>query len=190
MFTMFVWQIGLLIMLLLQKAQAQAQPIVGIDICACSPSVYEFTMDFLLTCESTTVKSPGIEDIECLVEATDVGQAEEVTDYTPVAVMSIDLLELDQSLAVLAQRYYDETMFRNSDKFTYTSVIAKDSTEDASMIPKGIQLSIVGQNALEETLRLKWIIRYNNDCDVFPILTEGQHIGWTIFVSMLTTARL
>jgi len=178
--TMFRWRtIGLITILVLRAAQAQQ---VGVDICACSPSIYEFTLDFLLTCETTSVMSPGIEEMECSVEATDVELAENVTDFVPVAIMSVDLLELDQSLAVLAQQFYDETMFRNSDTFSYISVTADDSI-DASMIPKGIQLSIFGHNSLDETIRLTWIIRYTNDCGIFPILTEGKSIGWTILVS-------
>lgn len=87
---------GILIML---SADTKAQQI-GVDICACQPSVYEFTFDFLNTCDDFNVTGPGITDNACFVDfASDLN----VTDEVPVAVSRIEILELDQILQVVAQ---------------------------------------------------------------------------------------
>jgi hypothetical protein len=87
---------GILMML---SPDTKAQQI-GVDICACQPSVYEFTFDFLNTCDDFNVTGPGISDNACFVDfAADLN----VTDEVPVAVTRIEILELDQILQVVAQ---------------------------------------------------------------------------------------
>ena len=162
---------------LVGRSEAQ---VVGVDICACSPSVYEFTLDFFLTCLDTNIEGQGILEFDCTVSATEGGTA---TDLTPVAVSSIDILELDQDLAPLVSttRFVN---FRNGDIFNYTSIIANPSDINATSVPKGFQLSIVGRNVVDESLLMIWIITFTNNCDSFPILFKGERIGWTIFVSI------
>jgi hypothetical protein len=88
--------LGILMML---SADTKAQQI-GVDICACQPSVYEFTFDFLNTCDDFNVTGPGILDDTCFVDfASDLN----VTDEVPVAVFQVEILELDQLLQVVAQ---------------------------------------------------------------------------------------
>jgi len=164
---------------LVGRTEAQ---VVGVDICACSPSVYEFTLDFFLTCLDSNIKAgegEGIIEFDCSVSPFEGGN---VTDLTPVAVSSIDILELDQEVKPLATttRFVN---FRNGDKFNYTSIIRDPTLINATSVPKGFQLSVVGRNVLDEALLMIWIISFTNDCDSFPILFEGESIGWTIFVS-------
>jgi hypothetical protein len=87
---------GILMML---SPDTKAQNI-GTDICACQPSVYEFTFDFLNTCDDFNVTGPGISDNACFV---DFAAELNVTDEVPVAVTRIEILELDQILQVVAQ---------------------------------------------------------------------------------------
>jgi hypothetical protein len=87
---------GILMML---SPDTKAQ-MIGTDICACQPSVYEFTFDFRNTCDDFNVTGPGISDNACFVDfAADLN----VTDEVPVAVTRIEILELDQILQVVAQ---------------------------------------------------------------------------------------
>jgi hypothetical protein len=58
-----------------------------------------------------------------------------------------------------------------------------DSIEDPNMIPKGLQITLAGRNAEEQDLVDFWLIIFDNECGVFPVVLEGQQIGWTIFVS-------
>ena len=69
--------------------------------------------------------------------------------------------------------------FVDGGTFTYTSIIATQP----SVIPRGLQLVITGLNSNEESTIQTYIITYTNDCGIFPVLTEGQRAGWTIFVS-------
>lgn len=62
------------------RAQTQR---VGVDICACQPGVYEFTLDFGLRCSAMNVQGPGIGETACVV---DTQQGENVTDLAPVQV--------------------------------------------------------------------------------------------------------
>jgi len=56
---------------------------IGVDLCACQPGVYEFTLDFGLRCTAMNVQGPGIGETACVV---DTQQGENVTDLAPVQV--------------------------------------------------------------------------------------------------------
>ena len=137
-----------------------------------------------MTCEETSVEGPGINETACLTEFR--GQ-DEVPDeeLVPISVQNVQIFELDQNLKVVAQTVR-EGSFVNGSNFTYTSII---STMTASLnptsLPRGLQLVITGLNRNEETVVNTYIILYTNDCGIFPILTEGQTAGWTIFVRSL-----
>jgi hypothetical protein len=85
-------------MLMMLPTDTTAQ-VIGVDICACQPSVYEFTFDFLLTCADFNLTGPGISDSACDVTTEDAS----VTDEEPVVVFQIEVLELDQRAIVVAQ---------------------------------------------------------------------------------------
>jgi len=152
---------------------------IGVDICACQPSVYEFTFDFLLACDDFNVTGPGISEFTCFLNF----EGENVTDVVPVAVSRVEILELDQLLQVVAQTQINGD-FRSGDIFQYTSITATETDMlNASSIPRGFQLSITGRNAVEQTIVNDWAVLYDNDCGIFPVVTEGMVAGWTIFVS-------
>jgi hypothetical protein len=88
-------------MLMMLSVNTRAQEI-GVDICACQPSVYEFTFDFLLTCNDFNVTGPGIADDACFVDFSS-NDGSNVTDEVPVSVNRVEILELDQFLQVVAQ---------------------------------------------------------------------------------------
>jgi len=151
---------------------------VGVDICACQPATYEFVFDFDLTCDDSNVGGPGINASACVLN-TD--QDRNVTDFTPVIVTRILILELNQNFEVIAQTPIVDG-FTNGQVFRYTSVIAGETSSIAPEdIPKGLQLSMAGRNGDEEDLVNFWLILYDNNCGVFPVVLEGQRIGWTIF---------
>ena len=137
-----------------------------------------------MTCEETSVEGPGINETACL---TEIRGQDEVPDeeLVPISVQNVQIFELDQNLKVVAQTVR-EGSFVNGSNFTYTSII---STMTASLnptsLPRGLQLVITGLNRNEETVVNTYIILYTNDCGIFPILTEGQTAGWTIFVRSL-----
>lgn len=168
-------------LLLLASSITTAQDI-GIDICACQPSVYEFTLDFALTCADQDVGGPGISDTTCLTELR--GQEnQDDADLTPVLVGQVSIFELDQNLDVIAQTV-NTGNFISGDTFQYTSIIATEPDMlNPDSLPRGIQVVFIGVNEENQAVVNTYAILYNNDCGVFPLLTEGQMAGWSVFVS-------
>jgi hypothetical protein len=165
--------------LLVQSTRAQQ---IGVDVCACQPSVYEFTFDFELTCDDQSVGGAGITDTTCLTELRGE-QNQEDADLLPVAVGQVSIFELDQNLDVIAQTV-NTGLFLSGSTFTYTSIIATEpELLDPASLPRGIQLVFIGVNALNQAIVNTFAILYNNDCGVFPLLRVGQQAGWIIFVS-------
>jgi hypothetical protein len=61
---------------------------------------------------------------------------------------------------------------------------------NVSSIPRGFQLTITGRNAIEQTIVNNWVVLYDNDCGIFPIVSVGMVAGWTVFVSENPVSRL
>jgi hypothetical protein len=168
---------------LLCLAESTLAQLIGTDICGCQPATYTFTFDFNLTCDDKDVAGPGINKTDC---KTEIRGQEEVPDaeLVPVIVQNVQIFELDQNLQVSAQTVRVGT-FDDGSNFTYTSVISTmpDQLNPASL-PRGLQLVITGLNDKAEVTVQNYIITYTNDCGVFPVLTEGETVGWTILVSV------
>jgi hypothetical protein len=161
---------------------ATTAQLIGVDICACQPSVITFRLNFTIDCTESNVFGPGIVDTACIVETRG---SENVTDKIPTIITSVQVLELyGPELVVVGQSTYEEG-YINGDEITYTSIVTESpETINASNIPSGFQVVITGLNVDEDTLVNQWIITYNNDCGIFPLLTVGQQIGWSVFVSI------
>lgn len=160
---------------------ATGQKEIGVSICACSASTYEFTFDFSLLCPPINITTnDAIAAASCLVSP--FGKPE-VTDLTPVAVQSIDILELGQDLRVLVQENIKGN-FIDGDSFRYQSVTATPGAiVGVQDIPRAIQINIIGVNAEDEKVINVYVITFTNSCRTYPALIEGQSAGWTIFVS-------
>jgi hypothetical protein len=156
---------------------------IGVDICACQPSVYEITLNLGLICEDATVEGPGINETACLV-ASRFPDTVNVTDFVAVTVSEIQVLELDENQENIGQSIYTDGPYFDGDFVTYTSIVrTQPELITAMTLPRGLQVSIVGNNAANEQIINTWGILYDNDCGVFPLLTVGQQIGWSVFVS-------
>ena len=151
--------------------------IAGTELCACNPRVYELTFDFSRGCEPINVDrdSGGIMDATCLVAGFDNIN---VTDLVPVAVSSVQLIEIGQDggPAAVAQETGD---FRDGSTITYTSV-----SFEGAVAPRAFQVRALGRNAGGEPIVLQWAGTYSNNCGVWPVLELQDSVGWTIFVSL------
>jgi hypothetical protein len=155
---------------------------VGVDICACQPATYEFVLDFALTCDNkTVVAGSGINASECRI-TTDRNL--NVTDQVPVSVSKVQVLELNQDLDIITTSQYEEE-FADGDIFTYTSVIASNNITRPQDVPRALQMTITGRNQEEQDLVNFWIIIFDNSCGIYPVVLEGEQIGWTIFVRLV-----
>ena len=95
--------------------------ISDLSVCACSPGTYEFTFDLSSTCsENLSSSESGVSAVSCLV--SNFGESD-VVDLVPVAVQTIDILELGQDLRVLVQENIAGN-FANGDSFLYFNLFA------------------------------------------------------------------
>lgn len=175
------WLINLGLLISLFRYTADAQ-VIGVDICACSSTTYEFTLDFDLTCPPVNItRGDVIAATTCLVSP--FGDPE-VTDLVPVSVQNIDILELNQNLQISVQENIAGS-FGDGDTFQYTSIAAlPGEIVDPVDIPRAIQLNIIGVNKFDEPIINVYLITFTNNCGRFPVLFEGQYAGWTVFVSI------
>jgi len=167
---------------LLNRVSVEAQEI-GVSICACQPDVYEFTLDFGLTCDDMDIikGEPGILDTACVVNTSG---DENVTDFTPVIITEVQILELDQNFDVIG-KFRQSGLFQDGSKFNYTSITANPMDLNATSVPSAIQLFLTGRNAAEQDLVNFYAIVYDNNCGIWPLLEVGDEAGWTIFVSAI-----
>ena len=146
------------------------------DLCACSPSTYEFTFNFGAACpEPGGDDIPGVDERTCFVTSFD----SEAEDVVPVSVQTISIIEADVDRVPIAQNAFDGD-YEDGSTFTYSSVSALGNS---SQIPQSIQLTITGLNEGGESLVLVWAIKFTNDCGIYPVLQIGETFGWTEFVS-------
>ncbi|GKY92913.1 hypothetical protein MPSEU_000260300 [Mayamaea pseudoterrestris] len=123
---------------------------------------------------------PGIADFDCFSQGLG-SEGEGVSDFVPVRVSSVDIIELDQSLAPIGSSFYGEG-YANGDTIQYVSIAGNPtnvSSLSPAQIPKAIQMSIVGTNVVEEDITNVWIILFDNECGFFQVLQTGDQIGWT-----------
>jgi len=154
---------------------------IGTEICSCSPTTYEFTLDFSLTCPPVNITTgDGVEATSCLISPFGDPSVE---DLIPVAVEGIDILELGQNLRVVEQTDIEGELL-DGDTFTYTAMAANpDAVTSVQKVPRALQLNIVGRNALGFSVINVFIVTFTNDCDSYPVFEEGQTAGWVRFVS-------
>jgi hypothetical protein len=156
---------------------------IGTDICACQPGSYDIALDFAMVCDDKNiVEGPGITEVACVVEPPNVD------DPVIVEASEIQIVELDQNLEFIEESQITITdTFVNGDTVTYESFIASDpGSLLPSSIPAGLQLSVNGVNADGIELTNLWVVLFTNDCDSYPVIENGEQIGWTIFVSART----
>ena len=151
---------------------------IGTTICVCSPAIYEIQLNFNATCETTALIGDGIQTSDCAIEPF---QNDNVTDKVPISAGSIDILELDSDLVLLTQSSRFGT-FNNGDLIRFASVSNDPTMLNETFYPKGLQISIVGNNVLGETLFFAGLIVFETDCGQYPPIEVGSSVGWITFL--------
>lgn len=160
------------------------------EVCGCSPSAYEFTLDYSnLSCDDddtiATGPKTGVLSVSCLISPF----GSPTSDLVPVVVDSISVLELDQISNALIETRIDRAEFLNGDTFTYTSILNDEEGNEnfsARQIPKALQLNLNARNKDGVMLINVFIIAFSNACGIFPVIQDGDSVGWVVFVSSLT----
>jgi hypothetical protein len=167
-----------LLMMALSSFPALAQEI-GVDLCACQPTVYRMQLQLDLTCEDQNIdgETPGVSETSCIIQEPPSG------NLAPATVQEIQIIELDQNQDVVRARVYDEG-YVNGDSVEYVSFIVTNPSEiNVVSLPKFLAVTITARNEESQPLLNTWTIRFDNDCNVYPVLTDGDRIGWIVFVS-------
>ena len=137
----------LVYLVMLERVSAQ---LIGVDICACLPTTITFSLNFTFECDDTTVFGPGINDTACLI---DTRGNENVTDYVPTGVSTVQIFELNEKREVVGDSTNDGGYFDGSE-ISYTSIIERspDSVSSLETLPRGFQIWLTGVNAAEQTI--------------------------------------
>lgn len=178
----FCW--ACLLVVVIQSANGQG---IGTDVCACQPSVYTFTFDFTLTCNDTSISGPGIASTDCSIVPF---SSPSVRTLIPLQVISISVLELTKDLTEISAS--DEVVnIQDGDTYNYTSISnSLGNITNSSLVPAALQLSAIGLNEYGESILMTWVTTFTNQCDVYPVLIEGEQIGWTVLVSIILYSRM
>ena len=151
------------------------------ELCACNPSIYQFTLDFAAICPPPGIEvgpETGIDEWFCRTDADD----DSVTDLIPVSVTSYIVLELDKELQVIKQFFRGDLDLQDGDTFEYTSITAGSKSVSPDEIPGAMQMALTGLNAQGDEVTSQWIVTFTNNCDVLPF-EVGDSMSWAIMVS-------
>lgn len=162
---------------------------IGSEICSCSPSSYEFKLDFSLVCPPVNItEGNAVQATSCLVSP--FGN-QDVPDLVPVTVENIDILELGQSLRVIAQTKIDDELV-DGDTFMYQSAFATPEDVDGltEQVVRALQVNMVGINSSGDRIISVYIVTFTNGCGSYPVFESGQSAAWTRFVSKIHITSL
>jgi hypothetical protein len=157
---------------------------IGVDQCACFPSTYTFVLDLGQSCSQTSLSSSGVfTTCSVLSESGAV-----LSNMVPVSVSEITVFELGQNLVTIIATQIPGNSFITGGSFTYpsSSVGTQDGLDTSiasGVFPRGLELQLRGLNLFSEIVYNRFTIVFSNECDVFPLVQEGDQIGWVKFVS-------
>jgi hypothetical protein len=143
------------------------------------------------TCAETSLPNSGIEDSMCSI-LPEQPNTDLIGSPIPTSVSSITILELGQNLGtILTTEIPIDSAFISGQTFTYTSFFGTqeglDTNEEFGTFPRGLELRISGRNLFSETIVNTFTIEFSNSCcytcGIFPVVEEGDQIGWVKFVS-------
>lgn len=174
----------LLVLMIIHATCAQNDGVFGQTVCACTPRSYQFT--FILnnetsSCLNNKIVGDGVITTECSI-APFQNTTTPITDLVPVAIDTIDILELDKDLVFIAQASKFGT-YGNNDTFEYTSITSNLTSFNVSTTPKALQLSMLGKNTAGNDIFFQILIIFSTNCSTYPIIQPGTQLGWITLVS-------
>ena len=152
------------------------------DLCACTPSIYEWVLDFSADCGSVILEPQGISGSNCDI---DLFNPDLPSDLVPVRVVVIDTLEFGQNMQLVQQTTLFGDYF-NGDSFSFVSTTSNPANLTQETVPRALQISMLGEDQNQVPLLMTWIIEFSNACNGQPVFSQGNQYAWTIFVSNST----
>ena len=146
--------------------------------CSCTPLVYKWKLNFAKTCPPPNInlgEFAGISDAFCKV--TGVGP--------PIQVVSYQIIELDQSLVPIKVEARSNLALGDGDVIGFSSLTAVEP----AVISGGLQATLDAINSDLEEIKLEWIVRFSNLCEVYPF-QYGDNLGWMEIVMSVSYSHL
>jgi hypothetical protein len=158
---------------------------IGTDQCACFPSIYTIVLDLAQTCTQTIFPSSGIESTTCIIQSE---SGAVLSGFVPVSVSEITVFELGQDLETITTEPIPGDIFTTGTTFFYLSKSVGtqeglDTIIASGTFPRGLELQLRGRNLFNEIIINRLTIVFSNACHVFPVVQQGDQIGWVKFVS-------
>jgi len=166
---------------------ANAQ-IPGTELCSCSPTVFNFTLNFAAECPGNLVDDAGdpindaINDQSCFTTVV----AEDASNRQPVIVDTVTILELNMDAVINSTTFRGP--FEDGAMITYASISNYANLTEA-YFPFGIQMTFTGKNSDNVTVINAVAVEYTNACDEWPVYPPDATIGWVEIVSHLGGER-
>jgi hypothetical protein len=182
----FTGMYSLLFFILCTISPSFGQDVVGTDVCACQPTVYELTFDLSLSCSDNTINGtiilPGLNGVNCV---TFSGPDSSADRLIPVTISDVMIEETNKQFETIGKQTYSN-IFRTGDSIQYTSSIDNSTSDsiDVDNIPHSITVTLNGNTEDNLSVVNSWIITFTNDCQTFPVIYDGLTIGWTRLVSV------
>jgi hypothetical protein len=129
--------------------------------------------------------SAGIAEFECVIQPFQTGAT---IDLRPVQVETIDFVEFDQANGRLTESSLFDPL-QDGDTFTFTSFSADPDAVAVPTVPRAVQVTMLAQNSVGQPLLMTWLIAFTNSCAIYPVISAGNSIGWTDFVSYSGSCR-
>ena len=179
------------------------QPQVGVDVCACQPSVWEFMVDLTLPCPNFTGISGsgfgghhGNSTTTTVVQQTCIPPA---LNQSMVIIDSIMILELDQTQTAQTNWFVPGGPFTTGDSFLYQSLLLAQLRQPTNFenttnrtapieinsmaLPASLLVLFSGRNAEDEDLEASWSVFFTSNCTIFPLVMGGEETLYTRVVS-------
>ena len=163
-------------------SQSSAQ--LGVTACACSPSAYLLRLNVGLPCSDGTLAmgDAGIADIECVTNPEFTGSPSDLN------ITSVTFLELDQNLQLLTSSTVTDNL-KNGDTVEFASFTANPDQVTTTKLPSTIEVGIMATDKDMNSILTNWVVSFSNACDAYPVISVGDTIGWTEFVSVEKSAH-
>lgn len=165
------------VLFLLLTTSVTTASTLGEDLCSCSPTIFNFTLNFSTSCPGNVQTGGGIEDVKCETLVVSDDQSNDV----PVVLSTITILELNENTVINSTVL--EGPFQDGDMITYASISSYQNLTNA-YFPFGLRVVLNGKNSEKTTVLNTVHIGYNsNICTQYPVVPVDAVIGWMSIVS-------
>jgi hypothetical protein len=150
-------------------------PVVGEKICACQPQAFTLVLDLGGHCDINDIEGEqGIDETVCVILDE---KKFSISGRSPAFISVVRISEFDKTLKdVIAQTSFKGN-FTSGDTFDYQGFVA-----NATVVPSLLLVELLGVDTDGKELLNTWVIGFTNECDVYPVLSVGQQLAWTIIV--------